>query len=259
MCCAFGKGRLDGGMAGTEWLQGVAGSPPLRGQEVHGWVVSVATLAPNLESLHRTLSADEKERAERFHFERDRICYVVVRGLLRTLLGRYLGCSASEVEFSYNEHGKPAVALEQAKVPIEFNVSHSHGMAILGFTLHQSIGVDIEQIRPEVATEDLAKRFFAPAEIKALGGLPEERRARGFFNCWTRKEAYIKARGIGLSLPLDQFAVSVTDGVGALLSVAGDPEGAQRWSIRDIAAPPGHVAAIAVEGPIAQLEVKTYV
>jgi 4'-phosphopantetheinyl transferase len=200
-------------------------------------------------SLWHTLTADECQRAERYIFAKDRAHFVVARGLLRVLLGRYLGQEPQHLRFTYGRHGKPALATETGGVALRFNVSHSHGLALYAITRGREVGVDIEHIRPEVAQEQVAERFFSPREVTVLRALPTPLQAPAFFACWTRKEAYIKATGAGLALPLDQFDVSLAPGEpAALLHTAWDPQEATRWALQDLAPAPGYRAAVAVAG-----------
>ena len=221
-----------------------------------------------MRSLWYTLTADECQRAERYVFAKDRTHFVVARGLLRVLLGRYLGQDPPHLRFIYGPHGKPALATDTGGGALRFNVSHSHGLALYAITRGREVGVDVERIRPEVAQEKIAERFFSPREVTLLRALPAQLQATAFFACWTRKEAYIKAKGEGLALPLDQFDVSLVPGEPAvLLRAAWDPQEAARWSLQDLAPAPGYRAAVAVaghdwrltcwDGPVAYLDVPT--
>lgn len=228
-------------------------SPPktlrLDSDEVHVWRAALDLEAPRIQCLEQTLSIEERTRAERFHFQKDREHFMVARGLLRTILGRYLEMEPSQLRFCYGPYGKPSLARGSGSDGLRFNVSHSHGLALYAITLGQELGVDVEWIRPDFANEQIAERFFSPREIAALRALPTNMRLNGFFNCWTRKEAYIKARGEGLTLPLDQFDVSLTPGeTAALLRSNGHAKEVSRWSLFELAPGPGYVAALAVEG-----------
>lgn len=195
------------------------------------------------------LSADERERAERFHFRRDRDHFIAARGLLRLLLSRYLGLPPQQLSFSYSPYGKPSLAAERDRARLRFNVSHSQGIALYAFTLEREIGVDVEYIRQDVVGESVAEHFFSAQEVASLRSLPAEVQPQAFFNCWTRKEAFIKARGEGLSFPLDQFDVSLVPGEpAALISTRNDLLEASRWSLQTLPVEEGYVAALAVEG-----------
>ena len=225
-------------------------SPPcpvrfLAVDELHLWLADLNVPDEQFALIKQPLSAEERERADRFRFEHDRRHYTVARGVLRMLLGHYTNTSPESVRFTYNAHGKPALADSQL---CRFNVSHSHGWAIYGFAVDREIGVDIERIRPDLAGMDIAERFFSPTEVAALGRVPDADRTKAFFNCWTRKEAFIKAKGLGVFLGLHTFAVTLAPGEEpALLSHDADPDAAERWMMFELQAPDGFVGAAAVE------------
>ncbi len=153
------------------------------------------------------------------------------------------------MRFAYTTYGKPLLADETGASGLRFNLTHSHGLALLAVTRGREIGVDVERIRDNLEGEKLAERFFSPREVAALRSLPPELRREAFFHCWTRKEAYIKAVGKGLSLPLDQFDVTLHPGEpAALLATRHDSEEAQRWSMRSLAPGEGYVGALARRG-----------
>ena len=217
--------------------------------EVHAWFADLALPPETLNQMRLTLAADERERAARFYFDRDRDRYVAARGILRRLLARYLDTTPERIAFLYGEHGKPALAAPWESSGLRFNVSHSHGSALYAFAAGREIGCDIEQHRENVLADRIAERFFSPSEVSALDSLPAGQRMEGFFNCWTRKEAWIKARSQGLSIPLDSFDVTLAPGEPAiLLATRPDPDEAARWTLHALDAPPGFAAAIAVEG-----------
>ena len=217
--------------------------------EVHVWRARLDQEPSRVQSLLSTLSTDERERADRFHFQRDREHFIIARGALRAILGRYLQRDATRVRFYYGPHGKPALANESEDNAFRFNISHSHERALYAITRGREIGVDLERVRPILNVEEIAQRFFSQRETAALRALPPETRTRAFFACWTRKEAYIKARAEGLSFPLDKFDVSLAPGEpAALLSAPEDPQEASRWTLLELEPGPGYVAALAVEG-----------
>jgi 4'-phosphopantetheinyl transferase len=220
----------------------------LGSDEVHVWRATLDRSAADRERLEQTLSAEERARAGKFYFQRDREQFMVARGLLRMVLGRYLGLEPDQVRFCYAANGKPALSPEPCPSRIRFNLSHSHGLALYAVTRGHEVGIDLEYVRPDLAGEPIAERFFAAREVAALRGLPNSLQVEGFFNCWTRKEAYIKAGGEGLTVRLDQFEVTLAPGEpAALLNVNGDPAESSRWSLRELAPGPGYVAAVAVE------------
>ncbi len=227
----------------------------LESSEVHVWRASLDRAAPVVQGLLKTLAPDERKRAERFYFQADRDHFIVARGTLRAILSRYLATVPDQVCFSYSRHGKPELAKEFDRSWLRFNVSHSHGLALFAISRNREIGVDLEAIRPDVAGEKIAERFFSPQEVCVLRALPRDLQDEAFFNCWTRKEAYIKAKGEGLSMPLDTFDVSLVPGESAsLLSTKAEPEEASRWSLRELFPAPGFAAAVAVEGKDWQLK-----
>ena len=218
----------------------------LPADEVHVWLAKLDDYAAD--SLKLLLAEDELSRANRFHFDTDRNHFIVARGWLRKLLAAYLGIDAGELRFSYAEKGKPALEASHQS-SINFNLAHSHGMAIYAFSRGREVGVDLEFIRADLADEKIAERFFSPREIDVLGKLAPELRKQAFFDCWTRKEAYIKARGEGLSMPLDEFDVSLRPGeAAALLRNHKEPAEVTRWSMQSVAVPAGYVAALVASG-----------
>lgn len=221
----------------------------LADDEVHVWRASLNLPPAQIQHLRSVLAADEQARAERFHFQKDRDHFIVARGVLRLILGRYLTRDPEHLVFRYNSYGKPALVPAESEEPLCFNVSHSHELALYAVSRGREVGIDLEHIRSGVDIDHIAARFFAPGEVSTLRTLPATVRNEAFFRCWTRKEAYIKARGEGLSLPLDQFEVTLTPGQpAALMSTPGDPREASRWSLQDLTPALGYVAALAVEG-----------
>ena len=215
---------------------------------VHVWRVSLDESPSQLASFRDTLDDDERSRADRFYFSRDREHFIVARGVLRALLGRYLDRSPRSVAFTYSSHGKPALASEFDEDAIRFNLSHSQGTALYAVTRGRELGVDLEFIRSDLEAEQIAERFFSQREIVALRALPPDLRKFAFFLCWTRKEAYIKARGEGLSMGLDQFDVSLIPGEpAALLRTEPDPDEAFGWSLRNLTPGCGYAAALATK------------
>jgi 4'-phosphopantetheinyl transferase len=229
---------------------GWASPPDQRGwpdNEVHVWRATLDWPAETAAGLESILSGDERERVRRLYFERDRQRCLISRGLLRTLLGRYLDRPPETLSFDYGSSGKPGLA--SLAIPLQFNVSHSGELLLIAVTCGRAIGVDVEEIRRDKGVLEIAERFFSGNERDVLAGLPAELQHDAFFDCWTRKEAYIKAKGDGLSLPLDQFDVAFGPGQGAQL-LATRPDGAEaaRWRLKELDVADGYKAALAVEG-----------
>src|SRR5260370_17177542 len=229
--------------------------PTLGTKDGHIWRGSLEKSRATIQQLRKLLSLDEQARSDRFHLERDRQHFVVARGCLRTLLARYLEIAPTKIQFSYGPHGKPRLATSTSLARrLNFNLAHSGGFALYAFTQVGEIGVDLEHVRPELTGDDIARRFFSSNEVARLSQLPVGERHESFYNCWTRKEAFIKAKGIGLSLALDQFDVTLAPTEPTvLLRTRWDETEASRWSLEVIDAGPGYVAAVAVAGQDWQL------
>jgi 4'-phosphopantetheinyl transferase len=237
----------------TPWLDPPA-SLQLGRDEVHVWRAHLDPPGVRIAALKQTLAREERQRAERFRFAHDRNRFIAARGILRTMLGRYLGMDPRTLHFAYNGYGKPVLLDEAEDGPIFFNVSHSQNVALYAFTRSGDIGVDIEQMTNARDYEQMAKQFFSAAEVAELRAVSADQREEAFLNAWTRKEAYIKARGLGLSLPLHLFDVSLTPGAPAqLLANREKSQEHARWSLRELAPGPGFIAALALQGELATL------
>ena len=221
--------------------------------EVHVWRTELVQPDDVLDKFWPTLDPDEADRARRFHFEKHRRGFVVGRGFLREVLGRYLDAKPESLQFAYGAYGKPALDGEHKSTRLRFNMSHSHNLALLGVTEDNEIGVDVEYMRADFAGADIAQRFFSRAEVATFNRLAEEDRVAAFFRCWTRKEAFIKATGKGMSQSLDEFDVTLAPGVAAeLLRV--DQEDATRWFLSDIDVGREYAAALVVEGRVSRIQ-----
>lgn len=220
----------------------------LSNSDVHVWRASLEQPEALTQQLAQTLSEDERTRASRFYFERDRKHFIVGRGLLRTLLGRYLSLEPTQLQFRYSSRGKPALADVGERGTLQFNVSHSHGLVLYAVTRDRKIGIDIEQLRPTSDVEKLAERFFSPRESAIIRSLPPSQKQEAFFHAWTCKEAYLKAIGEGLA-GLEQVEVSLVPGEPVrLLSTGEDSPASSYWSVQVLKPAPGYIAALAVEG-----------
>jgi 4'-phosphopantetheinyl transferase len=213
------------------------------------WRVDLEAIAADEPRWQQVLSSDELTRAARYHFARDRQRFVAARAWLRTILAGYIGTDPNSLTFSYSQKEKPSLGPAFDGSGVGFNVSHSGGIALLAFTRRREIGVDVEQIRRDSDLEAIARRFFSTHEQSQLAALRADERTDAFFRCWTRKEAYIKATGDGLSLPLSQFDVSLAAGENnALLATRPDGSEAGGWLLREVPAGPGYIAAVCVRG-----------
>jgi len=231
-------------------VRSLPANPKLAPNQVHVWQISLAAPGTPATVSPSPLSEDELQRANRFHFEKDRLRFIAARSALRNILATYLNLPPREVAFSYASGGKPALAPHLNHSALHFNLSHSHDYALLAITPNSRVGADIEFINPDRATGAIAQRFFSPAEAASLQALPPAKRTAAFFQCWTRKEAYVKALGAGLSLPLSSFEVAFGPGVPAsLLRIRNSPEMPSNWRLHDIPAPQGYAAAVAVDNP----------
>ena len=217
--------------------------------EVQLWRVDLDAIRGDESRWQKLLSSDECKRAARFHFERDRQRFVASRAWLRMIAAGYLVADAKELTFSYSEKEKPSLGASLANSGLNFNISHSSGIALLAFTRRRDIGVDVEQIRRDFDVETIARRFFSKYEQERVSALPPEQKVEAFYRCWTRKEAYVKATGDGLSLPLSQFDVSIEDGeTDALLATRPDGSEAGQWRLMEVPAGSKHIAAVCVRG-----------
>ena len=238
----------------TNWLP-IRDIPRLDEGSAHVWRIPLDRAEQTLATSLDVLSADESARATRFFFERDRRSFIHCRSTLRILLGRYLRTAPEHLEFCYNGFGKPELAVLPPVFPLRFNVSHSGDWALIVMTLEHRIGVDIERVRPLEHIDDLARNSFSRVELDVYQHLPDEHKTLAFFNAWTRKEAFIKACGEGLSRPLTEFDVSLApqDPV-QLLRVAGDRTAARCWTLFALEPAVGYVGAVAVERPDARIQ-----
>jgi len=218
--------------------------------EAHVWRALLDQPADMIARLAPLLSQEEYQRAKRFHRPSDRRRFIAGRGILRKIVSAYLARAPDEIRFVYNKYGKPFISDDQNLGVLGFNLSHSNGMALYAFTRGRRIGVDIEYMREDFATLEIAERFFSKDEFEALKAVASDQRPEAFFNCWSRKESYIKAIGMGVSYPLDEFTVSLALNVSpALLKVDEDATEASRWNTYELDAGEEYAAALIVENP----------
>ena len=214
----------------------------LDNNQIHVWKVNVNNSELDINSFFSDfLSDDEKKRAVRLKSEKDKRRFVVSRGLLRQNLGHYMDTNPAQIVFDYNSHGKPSIRTDDNKKNIKFNVSHSRDIAIYAICLNKEIGVDVEYIRDVGTADKIVKRFFTEEEKSFYSSLSDDKKKLGFFTLWTRKEAYSKARGMGIGLPLKDFDISL---------VQSETNGANKskWSLIDLDIDNDYLAALATEG-----------
>lgn len=221
-------------------------------QEVHIWRVDLDQPSDRLMMFSTLLSSDEHERANRFYFEHDRRRFIVSRGGLRTILSFYLNCLPCELQLQYGNHGKPELS-DRPSHPIQFNVSHSHELAVYVVAYDRRVGIDLEYIRSLEKRDRLAHRFFSIRETEMLHALSESDKTTMFFRYWTCKEAYVKAIGVGLSLSTSTIEILLGARESTLLSVAGNSQEAKQWTLQQFVPAPNYVAALAIEGHDGQL------
>lgn len=222
----------------------------LRLHTIHVWQRSLQANDDTCNEELELLSKDEREKALRFHFAKHRRRYILARAGLRKILAYYFSLPPEQFTFSYSSHGKPSISYPNNHDAIQFNISHSGEFALYGFSRQYEVGIDIEMMsdRP---TDELAVRFFAPAESAALMQLNQNRRKESFYDIWTQKEAFVKALGLGLSYPLTNFVVKVT-GEAGLSSVVDDD--ASQWHLQKIAVDEGYSAHFATRQIVEQVQ-----
>jgi len=227
------------------WKRGPI-DPAIWQNEVHVWRARLDTQWSW--AFDEALSLDDRARADRFRFESDRRKFCVARASLRLILGRYLKTKPGRLQLDTTQYGKPYFADQKLSQGLRFNMSHSHQLALIAVTREREVGVDLEYMRSDFVTDEVATHFFSRSEAEDFCAVSPEMKTQSFFNCWTRKEAYIKARGEGLYCPLDQFDVSVVPGEPArLLNSRIDSGEVARWSFKELYPEPGYAATLAVE------------
>jgi len=238
--------RIQGGNFVEEWARPDT-HPDAEPTEVHVWRALLDLDAGLLAELAATLAPDELARASGFVTGSLRDRFIVRRGVQRNILGRYLGVAPGSIQPIVGLQGK--LGVESGGSDLRFNSSNASGLALVVVAWGREVGVDIEELRPVPDADALVERFFAPGEVRAFRALNGDERARSFLECWTRKEAYLKAIGAGLSMPLNRFEVSVGTGESPrILHADDDPDAADRWTLRDLEPSPDHVGAVVLEG-----------
>ena len=234
-------------------MSGLWKKPPVKlslsEKHIDIWRTSLDLPQRQIDEYKSLLAPDEIERADRFKVKRKYREYLISRGLLRRVLGHALRIDPAGLEFEYSEHDKPFLDLIHKGRPVTFNVSHTHEQTLIAVTLEHALGIDIEHVRHDVQFRQLARRFFSAQEARELETYTEAGIPRAFFACWTRKEAFVKALGDGISFGLNEFSVAVdpfADDVA--LTTHWDPEEAGNWSLTNIRTDPDYIAALAVAG-----------
>jgi len=219
--------------------------------EAHFWLIDLRQPRFEVDQMTALLSQDEYRRMKRLRRAKNKTEFAIAHGALRDILGRYLQLPPGDIQFQFEYHHKPMIYHEINKVNLDFNLSHSAGYALIGIAKDRSVGVDIEFISGERQHSRIPERFFSIREVKSLRSLPEDRQLDAFFAAWTRKEAYVKAKGWGLLLALAEFSVTIAPNEKpALLEMKSDPGEIHRWSLLDIKLPDGYRGAAAVEGKL---------
>ena len=228
--------------------------PKLHQGDIHVWLLKVTDYSSK--KLWPFLNKTEKQRAHGFTFAEHREKFIITHGILRLLLSKYLLQDPKTIKFTHNKQGKPTIT----KNELEFNISHSGDLALFAFAKNISLGVDVEAIKPKIEYEDIAKRFFSPTEYEQLLRVPTKIRKTAFFNCWTRKEAFIKAVGEGLSFPLSDFEVNIqeTKSSQSQLLKIHQTYNAKDWSILSLNILGKYTAAIAFNAKVNDIKIHNW-
>lgn len=236
--------------------------PSLHFNEVHIWHIDVKNFIPNIDELWQLLGEAEQQRAQKFIFNEHRNNFIVVHGLLRQLLSKYLQKPVMELLFVNSSCGKPEVIQQGSETMVNFNISHSGQLALLAFAKNIDVGVDIEIMNEDVTKDDIAKRFFSKKEVEQLLAIDSNRQVRAFFNCWVRKEAFIKLIGQGLFFPLDQFDVNMASDEQPLLLDIYDKYKIADWLLYPLNLPndyKDYVGAVATPSCVTEKNIKTFI
>jgi len=235
--------------------RGTGVEPSLADDEIHVWQVDLRAGNVISSGLLEVLSSEETVRAERFHFSRDREAYSICRRALRRILGAYLGARPDKLKFSCGPHGKPQLKEDCSGMPLQFNVSHSRGVGLVAVARVMTVGIDVEYVRPIPDAESIAVAHFSLKEREDLSRLPVSQLDEGFISCWTRKEAYVKALGGGLSVPLNTFCVATQPG--AVVDCHGEIENSMEknpWKVinlrfEEVGSSEIYIGALVAPGP----------
>ncbi len=216
---------------------------------LHIWYFPLHTQDHAIVKLHGLLNLEEQEKAERFSSKLLKCRFIVGRASLRLILGRYLNEEPAELAFENGEFGKPSLRRKSDLNSLQFNMAHSHDLGTIAVANGRRVGIDIERVRTIEDMDKIVLNSFSPFERSAFAGIPAKDRTTAFLRCWTRKEAYLKATGMGLSLPLDKFDVTMAPGhEPRLLRVENNSEEVSRWSFSDLDFESDYIGTVAVEG-----------
>lgn len=228
----------------------------LNDKEAHVWLVNIDQQTHKINNYWRVLNSEEQQKANLFKFEKDRSCYIIARAVLRILLGNYLAKPPESIVFKTIKNGKPFVYNSK---DVQFNISHSKNCILLGFVKKHQIGIDVEYTKRPIEVELIAKSFFAEEEVNNLLALDKCYQNEAFYNCWTRKEAFIKALGDGLAFPLNEFVVSLDcEKTAILLNTKWNEKEKENWTLEAIQVQKNYTAAMAIKGKIVAIECYKY-
>ena len=234
----------------TTWPQPPS-VPELNANDVQVWHIHIEDFSDSDDDLTTLLAREEQDRAQRMRVQEKKREYIIGRLALRSILSAYSGTPCDQLSFDYGPQKKPSLAEQETLPPerrLDFNLSHSGRIILIAVTLGKRIGIDVEYIEPDRADEKIAQRYFSPTEFTTLKNLPDEDRIAGFYRCWTSKEAFVKARGDGLTFPLDAFDVAISNEERAILEIRDTNEDAARWELKAIEVGDKYAATCAVEG-----------
>lgn len=237
------------------WTPFSSQSLTLTPHQVHVWSIDKDKHINKLPFYWSVLNETEKEKASKYRFENDHNCAVISRGILRILLGTYLKTSPKNINFQFGDYGKPTIIASN----IEFNISHSANSIVMAFTLKSKIGIDVEYTKKSIDVKKISEHFFSKEEISSLLSLHKNYQQQAFYNCWTRKEAFIKALGCGLSFPLDQFVVSLDSTKNAsLLATKWDEKEKDNWVLKTFNPQENYIGAVSVKGKVTDVQFWKY-
>jgi len=218
----------------------------LDNKHIHVWYININDYINSIPELISKIDKQETKRAHQFKFDKDRNCFICSHAILRILLGKYCNCDTTKITYDYTVNNKPILTYDKN---LHFNLSHSSHRAIIAFTKNRPIGIDIEYMQEKETLDNLAKRFFSSQEYNEYKLLPEQHKTQGFYNAWTRKEAVVKAIGIGITCSLKSFSINLTPGSKAKLLSMHNQNDVTNWQLYGFNPEEKYCAAIAWHGP----------